>query len=121
MNCIAQDEDRRELLGLADSKLEAVAKWCNRYPDIDVKYEIADKDELTTGDAVTVMVTLERELEGELGPVEAVRFPKQKEESWWLVVGDPKNNKLIAIKRVSLAHRSRCTVRRTSQWLCLSS
>jgi len=102
-----EDEDRRELLGLADSKLEAVAKWCNRYPDIDVKYEIADKDELTTGDAVTVMVTLERELEGELGPVEAVRFPKQKEESWWLVVGDPKNNKLIAIKRVSLAHRSR--------------
>ena len=51
-----QDDDRRELLQLPDSKLEAVAKWCNRYPDIDIKYEIADADDITTADPVTVQV-----------------------------------------------------------------
>mmetsp|Transcript_21253 Transcript_21253/g.29469 ORF Transcript_21253/g.29469 Transcript_21253/m.29469 type:complete len:287 (-) Transcript_21253:196-1056(-) len=105
-----EDDDRRELLGLSDSKLEAVARWCNRYPDIDIKYEVVDSAGITTGDPVTVVVALERDLEGDLTPVEAARFPKQKEESWWLVIGEPKHNKLIAIKRVSLARRSRVKV-----------
>ena len=39
--------------------------------------------------------------------VDAGRFPKAKEENWWLVVGEPKTNKLIAIKRVALGKRSK--------------
>jgi pre-mRNA-splicing helicase BRR2 len=39
--------------------------------------------------------------------VDAARFPKAKEENWWLVVGEPKTNKLIAIKRVALGKRSK--------------
>ncbi len=54
---------------------------------------------------VSVSVQLEREMdEGEstLGPVPAPRFPVRKDEGWWLVVGDPKANSLLAIKRVTL-------------------
>lgn len=67
-----EDADRAKLLGMSDAKLEAVAKWCNRYPDIDLKFDIDDKDDIATGDAVTVLVQLERDFDGELPPVQSV-------------------------------------------------
>lgn len=37
----------------------------------------------------------------------ALLFPRQKrEEGWWLVIGDPKSNALISIKRVSLQQKT---------------
>lgn len=35
------------------------------------------------------------------------RYPARKDESWWLVVGEPKTNSLLAIKRVPLQRKSR--------------
>ena len=32
---------------------------------------------------------------------------QKREESWWLVIGDSKNNSLISIKRVQLAKKSK--------------
>ncbi|KAL2333017.1 hypothetical protein Fmac_014230 [Flemingia macrophylla] len=48
-----------------------------------------------------------RDLEGktELGPVDALRYPKAKEKGWWLLVGDTETNLLLAIKRVSLQRK----------------
>ena len=37
----------------------------------------------------------------------ARRYPTKKEEQWWLVVGDPKANTLLAIKRISLQRKSK--------------
>jgi pre-mRNA-splicing helicase BRR2 len=52
---------------------------------------------------------LERDIEGrmEVGPVDAQRFPKPKDEGWWLVVGDTSMNQLLAIKRVTLQRRAK--------------
>ena len=49
-------------------------------------------------------VTLERDAEeaSRVPTVHAPRFPKPKEEGWWLVVGDPKTNALLCIKRITL-------------------
>lgn len=41
-------------------------------------------------------VNLEREDE-QPGPVIAPFFPQKREEGWWLVIGDPKNNRSVAI------------------------
>lgn len=34
-------------------------------------------------------------------------FSKDKEEFWWVLLGDEKNNKLLAIKRVSLGVKAK--------------
>lgn len=104
-----EDDERRELLQMSDSQLLDIARFCNRFPNIDMVYEVLDGDDVRPGENVTLLVTLERDLEGrtDVGPVDALRYPKAKEEGWWLVVGDTKSNQLLAIKRVSLQRRSK--------------
>lgn len=104
-----EDDERRELLQMSDSQLLDIARFCNRFPNIDMTYEVLDGDNLRAGDDITLQVILERDLEGrsEVGPVEAPRYPKAKEEGWWLVVGDTKSNQLLAIKRVALQRKSK--------------
>lgn len=38
-----------------------VANFCNAFPNVEMAYEVQDSDEITAGDAVTLLVTLERE------------------------------------------------------------
>ncbi|CAN7099087.1 unnamed protein product [Brassica rapa subsp. narinosa] len=79
------------------------------FPNIDLSYEVVGGEEVTTGKEVTLQVMLERDMEGrtEVGAVDALRYPKKKEEGWWLVVGDTKTNQLVAIKRVSLQKKAK--------------
>ena len=46
---------------------------------------------ISRGSPVNVVVDLDREDE-QPGPVIAPFFPQKREEGWWLVVGDTKNN-----------------------------
>ena len=68
-----QDEERRELLAMSDSQLEDVARVCNRYPDIQLTYELAGGNTADAGDTVSIAVDLQRELAGDLRPVDAPR------------------------------------------------
>ncbi|TYG51153.1 hypothetical protein ES288_D10G234200v1 [Gossypium darwinii] len=104
-----EDDERRELLQMSDLQLLDIAKFCNRFPNIDLSYEVIDSDNVRAGEYVTLQVTLERDLEGktEVGPVDAPRYPKAKDEGWWLVVGDTISNQLLAIKRVSLQRKAK--------------
>jgi len=98
-----EDNVRNALLGMSDAQLADVARVCNRYPNIDVGYEVEDEDEVTSGDSVTVVVTLQREgVEVPQTQVHSPRFPKEKEEEWWLVIGDVAANSLLCIKRITL-------------------
>lgn len=99
-----EDDARQELLQMSEVQLSDVARFCNRYPDIQMTHAVAAADAITEGEPVTVEVTLERAgLEGELSPVDASRFPGRREENWWLVVGEQSTNSLLAIKRVKLS------------------
>ncbi|XWS57030.1 hypothetical protein CRYUN_Cryun09bG0136600 [Craigia yunnanensis] len=104
-----EDDERRELLQMSDLQLLDIAKFCNRFPNIDLSYEVIEGENVRAGEYVALQVTLERDLEGrtEVGPVDAPRYPKAKEEGWWLVVGDTKSNQLLAIKRVSLQRKAK--------------
>ncbi|KAF6148789.1 hypothetical protein GIB67_038122 [Kingdonia uniflora] len=104
-----EDDERKELLQMSESQLLDIIRFCNRFPNIDMSYEVLEAEDVTVGEDLTLQVTLERDLEGrsEVGPVDAPRYPKAKEEGWWLIVGDTKSNQLLAIKRVSLQRKSK--------------
>lgn len=101
-----EDEDRNALLGLSEAQMADVARFCNRYPNIDVEPEVENKDGITSGSTINVVVNLERG-DDVTGPVIAPLFPQKREEGWWLVIGDPKNNSLISIKRLTLQQKAK--------------
>jgi len=104
-----EDEKRKDLLRLSDKQMQDVAFVCNRYPNVDVTHEIENEKSIKSGKNVSVNVNLEREMEEdeELSAVHAPFFPKEKAEGWWLVIGDPKTNHLLSIKRLNLQHRAK--------------
>jgi len=102
-----EDEDRDQVLQMSNAQLSAVAAACNAYPNIDLNFEVQEKDDICSGDAVTITCELEREGGEAPGAVKAPYYPKRKDEGWWLVVGDPKGNSLLSIKRVSLQARAK--------------
>ncbi|XP_008218414.1 PREDICTED: DExH-box ATP-dependent RNA helicase DExH12-like [Prunus mume] len=104
-----EDDERRELLQMSDKQLLDIAQFCNRFPNIDLTHEVQNSGNIRAGGEISLLVTLERDLEGrsEVGTVNALRYPKAKEEGWWLVVGDTKTNSLLAIKRFSFQRRTK--------------
>lgn len=70
-----EDDARSKLLQLTDAQMVDVARFCNRYPNIEMNYEVVDKNSIHVGDTVNVVVNLEREDEV-TGPVIAPFFPQ---------------------------------------------
>ena len=101
-----EDDERVELLALPQSKLNDVAKFCNRYPNIELSYEIESKESLGPSSQVNINVSLEREDEI-VGSVIAPLFPQKREENWWVVIGDTKTNTLLSIKRLTLHQKAK--------------
>ncbi|NXJ83286.1 U520 helicase, partial [Trogon melanurus] len=101
-----EDEDRNALLQLSDAQIADVARFCNRYPNIELSYEVVEKESIRSGGPVVVLVQLERE-EEVTGPVIAPLFPQKREEGWWVVIGDSKSNSLISIKRLTLQQKAK--------------
>eukprot|EP00727_Mastigamoeba_balamuthi_P013194 m51a1_g8498 putative u5 small nuclear ribonucleoprotein 200 kda helicase-like (2194) ;mRNA; r:37531-45528 len=100
------DAARAELLGrhLSAEQVRDVAAACNRYPNVDVAYEVS-ATRAAAGDKVAVSVRLERvgADEGAAVPsVHAPYMPRERAEGWWLVVGEEGSNALESIKRVAL-------------------
>ncbi|BGP30433.1 Pre-mRNA-splicing helicase BRR2 [Rhodotorula toruloides] len=56
-----KDTDRDKILQFTPRQLRDVAAFANRYPSVDVTYDIEDQDELSAGEPIVVNVHLERE------------------------------------------------------------
>ena len=40
-----EDEDRNDLLRLDEKKLADVARYCNRYPNVELKHKVIDNED----------------------------------------------------------------------------
>lgn len=109
-------ERAKALQSLSRTQMDDVARACNSIPDIKgISAEVVDET-VTAGGRTTVLVTLERE-EGDdddglraLSEVPSVftsRYPKAKEEGWWLVIGEESTGTLLSLKYVTFARRTR--------------
>lgn len=59
---------------MTDGQLEDVARVCNRYPDIQLTYQLEGGASVPAGGQVTLTAQMEREaFEGDLRPVDAPR------------------------------------------------
>ena len=56
-----EDAERNKLLSFNQDEMADIARFCNRYPNIELQYEVLDKDNLRSGRTVNVSVNLERE------------------------------------------------------------
>ena len=97
---------------LSKRQLSDVAKAANRYPNVDCEHKITNASEISTSSTIDVEVNVSREWEfGDsvslLPTVNCSRYPIPREESWWVVIGDEKENRLCAIKRVNVVKSSK--------------
>ncbi|KAL8963038.1 MAG: hypothetical protein Q9193_000655 [Seirophora villosa] len=111
----AMDPDKPESktlakrLGLDNQQLSQVAAFTNdKYPDIELDFEVLNKDEIIAGSPSYLHIKITRNVEEDEEPdttVHAPFYPQRKMENWWLVVGEEKSKSLLAIKRVTIGRQ----------------
>lgn len=96
-----EDDERDDVLRLSDARLESVANFVNKYPNVDVRYELDTLVQMVVNESRPLVVTIERDEEMDDLLVESARFPFAKNESWWVVVGDSATRQLYGVKKAS--------------------
>ncbi|KXT14286.1 hypothetical protein AC579_8428 [Pseudocercospora musae] len=93
-------------LNFSNNELADAANFVNeRYPNIDMEFEVEDVEEVTSGQPTYLNVSLTRSLEEDEEAnlkVHAPFYPGDKTENFWLVVGEESSRTLLAIKRVAI-------------------
>ena len=92
------DNKRDEILKMTTEQIEKIAGVCNAYPSVSLNFN--KTQEGTTGEVMNIEVELERE--GECAEVHSPYFPGNREEQWWVIIGQPKTNRLFGIKKVKI-------------------
>lgn len=93
-------------LGLNNQQLAQAANFTNnKYPNIDLEFEVEDKDDITSNSPSFLKIKLQRMVDEDEEvdtTVHAPFYPQSKSESWWLVIGEESTKSLLAIKRITI-------------------
>lgn len=97
-------------LGLDNKQLaQAAAFTNNKYPNIEIDFQVEDPESIATNSPAYLKITATRGDEDEDEEpdttVHAPFYPSKKMENWWLVVGDESTKNLLAIKRVTIGKK----------------
>lgn len=101
-----EDDQRRALLCMTEEQIADVARVCNGYPSLTLRFRTPDT--VNREDTIKVMLTIERD--GDQAPVYSPYYPLSKEEGWWAAIGDPQSNRLYAIKKFTLGQSASLTL-----------
>ena len=101
-------------LGMGKGELAEAAAFTNdKYPNVDLSFEVLGREDITAGSPAYLSITVERELDDEDTnatqevdlTVHAPYLPTPKTENWWLLIGDESTKTLLAIKRVTVMRK----------------
>ncbi|KAL2004915.1 hypothetical protein VTN00DRAFT_2765 [Thermoascus crustaceus] len=96
-------------LGLDNKQLAQAAAFTNdKYPNVDLDFQVEDPENITAGEPAYLKIKIERDVEEDEEPdttVHAPFYPGRKMENWWLVVGEESTKSLLAIKRVTIGRK----------------
>jgi pre-mRNA-splicing helicase BRR2 len=112
-----EDDQRTELLKMSQNQLAAVAGFVNKYPNIDINFEVEDPESITAKAPAFLRVELERDVDEDEEvdtTVHAPFYPGKKMENCtsflahklmtgWLVISSGKE--LVSIKRVTFTRK----------------
>jgi pre-mRNA-splicing helicase BRR2 len=112
-----EDEQRTELLQMTPNQLAAVAGFVNKYPNIDINFEVEDPESIVAKAPAFLKVELERDVDEEEEVDTSVHAPfysgtkmencnsflANKLMSGWLVISSGKE--LVSIKRVTFTRK----------------
>jgi len=112
----SENKDYQKLIarmGLNNKQLQDAASFTNeKYPNIELDFDVLDKEDVTAGEGSYLQVKLTRtDMEEDAEDeeidlaVHAPFYPSNKAENWWLVVSEDKERNLLAIKRITIAKR----------------
>ncbi|RMZ80202.1 hypothetical protein DV737_g3117, partial [Chaetothyriales sp. CBS 132003] len=83
-------------MGLENKQLVEAANFTNnKYPNLELEFEVEDKENISAGAPAYVHVVVDT-------TVHAPFYPGKKQENWWLVVAEEATRSLLAIKRVTI-------------------
>ena len=103
--CYSNKQQARRVLsecGINGRKIDQVVDLCLRLPVIDAKATTETTKGINGEKTVHVKLRRIGKKCGSKAPTSYTpRFPKIKEEGWWIVVGDTANDELLALRRIS--------------------
>lgn len=97
-----EDDDRDEILTMDNKKLANVANFINNYPNIEMKYKMEDVQNIQVDQINQITVTVVRDDEPDTLSIVSEKYPFDKKEGWWIVIGELSTKELYAMKRVTL-------------------
>lgn len=113
-----EDEARNEVLQeLSAKEVLEVANACQQFPnleDVEVDHIEEIQDEESNKTRLIVKVRRNEEFDGndedervkKVPQVVAPRYANNKDEGWWLIVGDDKTNRVFTVKHIALKQES---------------
>merc|ERR1719362_523338 len=95
-----------------------ILQRCQAYRPEDTVDSVLDiltiDDDVRAADPVQILVNLERDIEDDditdIGRVCAPKFPKSKQEGWWVVIGNIKTNEILSLKRTTIKMKQTVTL-----------
>ncbi|ODV87149.1 hypothetical protein CANARDRAFT_174242 [[Candida] arabinofermentans NRRL YB-2248] len=102
-----EDDEREEVMeSLNDKQLNKVAEFVNKYPNLEISYELDLSEPIVANQPKEIVISIDRDEEAEDLSVSCSRYPFPKLENWWIVVGNQKTKQLFAIKKLMITKLS---------------